>query len=111
KMTKRQINWHSTLMEYNLQWEYIPGSKMIQSDALSRRFDHLEGQKEQDHNVMPPLITPERIIALVRIQSNLLSLEDQFNQEMKNDAFGINIVEALAASKTPIHSEFDNWEQ
>ena len=63
KMTDRQMRWHAELMEYNLNWEWIPGTKNIQADVLSRRSDHRELDDEQDEKIMPPLITNDRIIA------------------------------------------------
>ncbi|KIL54559.1 hypothetical protein M378DRAFT_18768 [Amanita muscaria Koide BX008] len=45
-MTDRQMRWHAELMEYNLQWEWLP-----------------ELDEEQDEKIMPPLITKDRIIA------------------------------------------------
>ena len=62
KVTPRQARWLTTLQEYDLHWEYTPGSKLIQADALSRRPDYRENEEENDEEYYI-LIPPEKIIS------------------------------------------------
>ena len=36
KLNPRQARWNITLSQYNLKLVHVPGTKMVQSDALSR---------------------------------------------------------------------------
>jgi hypothetical protein len=51
KLNGRQASWSLYLSEFDVKLVHMPGTKMIQSDALSRRPDHGEGS-EQDNNDM-----------------------------------------------------------
>ena len=62
KVTPRQARWLSLLQEYDLLWEYVPGPKLIQADALSRRPDYVDSDEDNDVEFYI-LIPPERIIA------------------------------------------------
>ena len=63
KLTTRQARWFEKLQDYDLLWEYIPGSKLIQADALSRRPDHTKDDQEDEQYLM---ISPEKIITHLR---------------------------------------------
>ena len=41
KLNRRQARWALYLLELNIKLVHMPGSKMIQSDALSRRPDFI----------------------------------------------------------------------
>ena len=54
KLNDRQARWSLYLSEFNIKLIHLPGTKMIQSDALSRRPDHgIEGQLEEDIIMLP----------------------------------------------------------
>src|SRR5271156_3241627 len=40
KLNRRQARWSLFLADYNIQLVHMPGTQMVQSDALSRRPDH-----------------------------------------------------------------------
>src|ERR1700744_4667113 len=109
-MSGRQMRWCSKLMDYNLLWEHVPGNKNIQADALSRRPDHVQADEEEDPMVMPPLITPERIIANVAIRSTLLDLHKKILEDLESDAFGQQIITAIKSRTTPFKSDLADWE-
>ena len=55
KLNRRQARWSLILSEYDMKLIHQPGTKMIQSDALSRRPDHIpEGDTDNDDVVMLP---------------------------------------------------------
>lgn len=55
RLNRRQARWSLILSEYDITLVHQPGPKMIQSDALSRRPDHIpEGDTDNDDIVMLP---------------------------------------------------------
>ena len=55
KLNNRQARWSLYLSEFDIKLIHLPGSKMIQSDALSQRPDHgIEGQLEEEGKIMLP---------------------------------------------------------
>ena len=64
KVTPRQARWLQFLQDFDLFWEYMPGSKLIQADALSRRGDHVDSDEDNDDKYYV-LVTPERIISQI----------------------------------------------
>src|SRR5258707_12886894 len=60
--------------------------------------------------IMPPLITPERIIANVAIRSTLLDLHQKILDELPKDLFAKQIKDALTQKRTPFKSELADWE-
>jgi hypothetical protein len=55
KLNGRQARWSLYLSEFDIKLIHLPGTKMIQSDALSRRPDHgLEGQFDEEETIMLP---------------------------------------------------------
>ena len=56
KLNRQQARWLLYLSEFDVKLVHMPGMKMIQSDALSRRPDHGEGN-EQDNDDM--IMLPE----------------------------------------------------
>src|ERR1700678_3809191 len=55
KLNDRQARWSLYLSEFDIKLIHLPGSKIIQSDGLSRRPDHgIEGQQEEEDAIMLP---------------------------------------------------------
>ena len=55
KLNDRQARWLLYLSEFDIKLIHLPGSKMIQSDALSQQPDHgIEGQLEEEETIMLP---------------------------------------------------------
>jgi hypothetical protein len=46
-LNRRQAHWVVELSEYDLNLIHLPGEKMAQADALSRRPDHI---LDEDHD-------------------------------------------------------------
>ena len=55
KMNRRQARWALYLSEFDFKLVHIPGHKMIQSDALSRRPDYIpdEDNDNEDITMLP----------------------------------------------------------
>src|SRR5271169_4111306 len=84
RLNDRQARWSLKLSEYDLQLVHIPGSKMIQSDALSRRPDLCN----DDHEEGPTVMLPDEMFV------NLIDLDLQERITSSNDMDG-NAAEAL----------------
>ena len=56
KLNRRQARWALYLSEFDIKLVHIPGTKMIQSDALSRRPDYIP---EEDHDNENRILLPE----------------------------------------------------
>lgn len=55
KLNRRQALWSLILSEYNIKLIHQAGTKMIQSDALSRRPDHIpEGDNDNNDIILLP---------------------------------------------------------
>ena len=55
KLNNRQARWSLYLSEFNIKLIHLPGSKMVQSNALSQQSNHrIEGQLEEEEMVMLP---------------------------------------------------------
>ena len=52
KLNRRQAWWFLLLSEYNIKVIHTPGKKMIESDALSWRPDHLSGDDTDNTDVV-----------------------------------------------------------
>lgn len=64
KLNRQQVQWSLFLSEFKLHLIHVPGSQMIQSDALSRRPDHVpeEDTDNKDQILLPGnLFQPEPI--------------------------------------------------
>ena len=57
-MNDRQARWALILAEYDINLLHTPGSKMIQSDTLSRRPDHTP---IDDENETPAKLLPDNL--------------------------------------------------
>ena len=53
-LTRRQARWQLTLCEYDLQFHHVPGSKLAAPDALSRRPDHDNSDRDNEDVVLLP---------------------------------------------------------
>lgn len=72
KLNRRQARWSLFLSEFEIQLIHIPGSQMIQSDALSRRPDHVP---EEDTDNKDRVLLPDNLFI------NLIDLD--LNEQLK----------------------------
>ena len=83
KLNQQQAQWALYLSEFDLKLVHIPGTKMIQLDALSRQLDYIPD--EDNNNV-------DRILLLENMFVNLMDLDlqdrianmDKYNYDVKN---------------------------
>src|ERR1700759_2310956 len=119
EVSPRQARWLSLLQEYDLRWEYVPGTKLIQADALSRRPDHVDTDEGNDDEFYV-LIPPERIIARLSreyddrimetiLRSTFTSIADEIKSLTAKDRFASLVKANLSAGRTPIKSVLTDW--
>ena len=89
KLNPRQARWNVTLSQYNLKLVHIPGTKMVQSNALSRQPNLCLKEDNDNENVT---LLPEQMF----IRSVDTDLWDLIAQTKNQDRV---IVEALEALK------------
>jgi len=66
KLNRRQAQWALYLTRFNTKLMHIPGSKMVQSDALSRRPDHVPEEDTDNEDLV--LLPDELFINLINIE-------------------------------------------
>jgi hypothetical protein len=103
KLNPRQARWSLQLSQYNLNLVHVPGRQMVQSDALSRRPDHIpEGDTDNEDMTM----LPETLF----LRALDTDLQAEFLAQVKEDDFFGNAVEMLKKKNTPIRSALEDWE-
>src|SRR5258705_754783 len=53
-LTAQQARWWNNLSQYNIKLLHIPGTKLIQADALSCQSNHISGEIDNEDIVMLP---------------------------------------------------------
>jgi hypothetical protein len=118
----RQARWLMKLQPFDMRWEYVPGSKLIQADALSRRPDHIKEDDEDNDTEFYVLILPEKIIARLQreydvyisdfqVEVSTQDIVEQTQNLYPTNTFAQLIKTNLAAGKTPIKSDLSEWKQ
>ena len=104
KLNRRQAQWNLTLSQYNLHLVHIPGKRMIQSDALSWRADHVPERDEDNEEIT---LLPENLF-LHQID---IETHDVIIEAMTKDDFPNKAIFALKEKGTPpIKSDLKAWE-
>ena len=103
KLNDRQARWSLYLSEFDIKLIHLPGSKMIQSDALSWQPDHgIEGQLEEEETIM----LPENMFI------NLLDtdLQERILNRKELDIDVKNAMETLLQEgPTNLKNDLENW--
>ena len=103
KLNRRQARWSLYLSEFDVKLIHTPGSKMVQSDALSRRPD-LCPDEDKDNEDM--IMLPDDMFL------NLIDVDLQEKIAMSNDLDG-NAAEALKLllekAPTPMTVGLEDW--
>jgi hypothetical protein len=101
-LTARQARWWTNLSRYNYQLIHIPGAKLIQADALSRRPDHTKGEEDDELVTMLP---KEQFISLITTD-----LRDQIQTLSSNNDFIKGIIKCLKERSTPpLRTALSDW--
>ena len=104
KMTARQSRWWQEISEFDIKLEHVPGSKLIQADALSRRPDHINEEEAKAKEIPQTMIPKDMVIAVLNT-----SWSDQITELIPNDKFANVIINGLKHGKMPIRSKFTDW--
>ena len=103
KLNRRQARWYLHLSEFDLKLVHTPGTRMIQSDALSRRPDHIPAEDNDNEDI---IILPDNIF----IKMIDTELQDTIVRETLKDNFFTSALLALKESGTPpIKSDLADW--
>ena len=90
KLTPRQARWSLYLSQFDLRLVHVPGTKMVQSDGLSRRDDFDPGKDATTDDVV---MLPEELF----VNALDLELKDLILETMDKDDV---VVKAITALKT-----------
>ena len=83
KLNPRQAQWSLKLSEYDLKLVHMPGTRMIQSDALSRRPD-LCPEDDNPFNTEQTMLGNDLFIRLIDIE-----LQQQIADSTDMDCYGV----------------------
>ncbi|ESK88465.1 pro-pol protein [Moniliophthora roreri MCA 2997] len=104
KLNQRQAHWSLILSMFDLQLVHVPGREMVQSDALSRRDDHVQGINNDNDDI---ILLPDRLF----INVIDLDLQAKLKDRLGADDFHKMTLEALTISGLPpIKSALSDWE-
>ena len=88
----RQAHWWNNLSQYNLRLIHVPGSKLIQADALSRRSDHVT--EEDDETIV--MLPDDMFISLIATD-----LRDKIASNTNADELAVKIKNCLHKQLPP----------
>lgn len=91
RLTPRQSGWQLILSQYDLQITHVPGTKMIQSDALSRRPDYGEVEIEET------ILLPESMF----LRNIDIDLKDKIALATAEDPLAKDAIQAIKESGIP----------
>ncbi|ESK86423.1 pro-pol protein [Moniliophthora roreri MCA 2997] len=104
KLNRRQARWSLILSLFDLRLVHVPGRDMVQSDALSRRTDHVQGIDNDNEDV---ILLPEQLFVNVID----VELQDKLRDRLGTDDFHKMTLESLTTHGVPpIKSALTNWE-
>ena len=103
KLNRRQVRWSLYLWQFNLKLMHVPGTKIIQSDALSRRAD-LIGDEDKDNKNMT-MLPSEMFIRFADTDLKDLFIKTTMREEVVQDA-----LKAIKEKGTPpMKSTLTDW--
>uniref|UniRef100_A0A0W0G4X8 RNA-directed DNA polymerase n=1 Tax=Moniliophthora roreri TaxID=221103 RepID=A0A0W0G4X8_MONRR len=104
KLNRRQARWSLILSMFDLRLVHVPGREMIQSDALSRRDDHVKGVDTDNDDV---ILLPQQLF----INVIDLDLQAKLRDRLGSDDFHKMTLESLTTNGVPpIKSALSDWE-
>uniref|UniRef100_A0A0W0GEJ2 Putative pro-pol protein n=1 Tax=Moniliophthora roreri TaxID=221103 RepID=A0A0W0GEJ2_MONRR len=103
KLNRRQARWSLYLSQFELQLIHVPGMRMVQSDALSRRPDLVEEEDTDNKNIV---VLPDKLF----INTIDTELKDMLEEALPTDEFfNMTMESLLEKGTTPIKSFLQNW--
>jgi len=102
KLNRQQARWSLFLSEFDLKLIHTPGSRMIQSNALSQWPDHITDEINNDNII----VLPDDIF----IKMIDLELQDKIKNETAKDDFFAKALQAIKEDgPLPIRSSLEEW--
>uniref|UniRef100_A0A0W0GCX0 Putative reverse transcriptase-rnase h-integrase n=1 Tax=Moniliophthora roreri TaxID=221103 RepID=A0A0W0GCX0_MONRR len=103
KLNRRQARWSLLLSMFDLRLVHVPGTQMVQSDALSRRPDHVLQEDTDNDNVV---LLPDALFINV-IDTDL---QGRLKKALGTDDFHASALESLLDQGIPpIKSSLSDW--
>jgi RNase H-like domain found in reverse transcriptase len=103
KLNRRQAQWSLFLSEFNLQLVHVPGSQMVQSDALSRQEDHIP---ENDTDNKDAILLPKQLF----VKFIDMSMHDLLAKQIMKEDLVQDAIKALKEKGTPpTKSSLNDW--
>jgi len=103
KLNRRQARWSLLLSQYDLKLVHVPGSQMVQSDALSRRPDWI--QEKDDDNENRVLLPEELFVRVIDTELRSRIVESMMGDDLIKDA----VLALKTKGPPPIKSNLSDW--
>ena len=103
KLNRRQARWSLYLSEFDIKLVHVPGTKMVLSDALSRRPDLCP---EEDKDNSDVVVLPEHLLV------NLIDvdLQERIANANELDADMANVLQTLLGNgPTTLQNDLSDW--
>jgi len=102
KLNRWQAQWSLFLSEFDLKLIHTPGSRMIQSDALSQQPDHITDKIDNNDIIVLP---NDIFIKMIDLE-----LQDEIKNETAKDDFFAKALQAIKENgPLPIRSSLEEW--
>src|SRR6202790_4062053 len=103
KLNRRQARWSLFLSQFELNLVHVPGTQIIQSDALSRREDHNVGGETNNENMI--MLPGALFIKAIDTELHSLLAETMMKDDLVKDA-----IESIKKGGTPpMKSAINDW--
>ena len=106
-ITPRQARWQIILSQYNLKITHVPGTKLIQADALSRRPDYYLGKRVEEARILLP---SDLFVDQVAVTVEDPQLKSWLREAGNSDALVEDVIRASKHQATPpMKSALKDW--
>ncbi|ESK84309.1 reverse transcriptase-rnase h-integrase, partial [Moniliophthora roreri MCA 2997] len=103
KLNRRQARLSLYLTQFNLRLVHVPGTKMVQSNALSRRPDLVDEEENDNDNIV--MLPDKLFVNVIDIE-----LKTMLEEALPSDEFLQMTIESLIKKGTPpIKSSLQDW--
>ena len=100
-LTPHQAQWWNNLSWYNFNLVHIPGTKLIQADALLCQPDHMQGQEEDE---LVTMLLTDLFLNLI-----LIDLCDCIAKLTETDAYAATIYSCIKCKALPLQTTLTDW--
>ena len=106
KLTQRQARWSLCLSEFDVKLVHTPGSKMIQSDALSRRPDLCPDEDNNNEDIVMLLDSMFLNLIDTTLQDKIANTDDLDQQAI--DALN-SLLNDMLTAPSPLKNDLQDW--